>query len=263
MGKWVQLKALRAWEKVTAAMRWAREPLRLTAILCTGLFTVGTLARSAELPSKEAWALGGAYTWALLATGFVTAGWQVYVNRDRRRRKRSTALSEACQRIAAHIDESCPGLELKNVGVHVWIIGGPPAELRLKRGAQFLLRERQPSAVIWTKGKGVIGTCWERKAPVIVDLDAHFAHRARNRQTFCSLGGSERFNLAWDEYERTRRYKTIWAAPLFDRTETPHIRGVLSIDVQQSGQHDALLAATVGNTELQGILGVCESALKA
>ena len=183
------------------------------------------------------------------------------MTRDRRRRKRDATLAEACRKIAAHIDASCPDLALENVGVHVWIIGGPSSELRLIRGEQFLLRERQPSAITWTKGKGVIGKCWEEEAPLIVDLESYLYDRATDEAAFEAIPPQDRFHLEWSELVRTARYKTIWAAPLFDRAAHPRLRGVVSIDVQSSGQFDALLAATSGNNELNAILGVCEGAL--
>lgn len=255
------IKTAAAREKLAVLLRRFQRRARWAAILCTGLFAVGTLARSAEIPTKEIWARGSISTWLLVGTGLVTAVWQMYVNRDRKRRQQQAALAEACQRIAAHVDEKCPGLGLRDVGVHIWSIGGPASDLRLKRRATFLLRERQPSAIVWRKGKGVIGTCWEKKAPLIVDRMAHFAHKASAKQRFCSLPGPERFNLEWDEFERTRHYKAIWAAPLFDRTSDPQVRGVVSIDVQASGQYEALLQATQGDRDLQAILGICEGAL--
>lgn len=90
---------------------------------------------------------------------------------------------------------------------------------------------------------------------------AHFGQKASSRQRFCSLPGSERFDLEWDEFRRTQHYKTIWAAPLFDRADNPRIRGVVSVDVQAAGQYQALLQATEGDRDLQAILGICEGAL--
>lgn len=161
MREWLSIKTVSAREKWAVLVRRFQRRARWAAILCTGLFAVGTLARSVEIPTKQVWAGGSLLTWLLVGTGVVTAIWQMYVHRDRRRRQQKAALAEACQRIAAHVDEKCPTLALRDVGVHVWLIGGPAYDLRLQRGAQFLLQERQPSAVVWRKGKGVMDVLGE------------------------------------------------------------------------------------------------------
>ncbi len=261
MLKGLRLKAVRAIEKLSALRRSAGRIARPTALLCTGLFAVSTVARTIGFPNQEWWRPWSAPTLVLIAMGLVTAVWQVFVNRDQRRRKRQSALDDASRSIAAHIDTSCPGLELRDVGVHVWVIAGPPWDLRLDRGGQFLLRTRQPAAIVWTKGKGIIGLSWEKEVPLAADLEAHFSQAAQSEAQFSTLSHADRLGLAWAEYQRTRRYKAIWAAPLFDRTKKPEIRGVVSVDIQESGQYRSLLAATQGDTELQAILGVCEAAL--
>jgi hypothetical protein len=86
--------------------------------------------------------------------------------------------------------------------------------------------------------------------------------RAPTEEAFHLLSTKERMGLQWDEVERTRQYKTIYAAPLFDRSPTdPKIRGILAVDILASGHYDALSGATVGDNDFNSILGICEGAL--
>jgi hypothetical protein len=116
--------------------------------------------------------------------------------------------------------------------------------------------------VPWTRGKGVFGVAWEQKAPVIMDLDADLYQRASTEVEFNALDDATKLGLAWDEVQRTKRYKVVYAAPLFNRDETnPKIIGLLSIDCLEPGHYEALCAATFDNHDFNNdILGLCEAA---
>jgi hypothetical protein len=253
---------LKAWRAIgNLAFRFSRQ-LRPVATFSATAFAVGTVAHAAEIPNAHLWARGKPLPWLLVGTGLVTAGRQTIVSVDRRRRKRVAALDDACRRIAAHVHKRCPSIPLTDLGVHVWTIKGPWFARRVERSATFLLRDRRRSAVAWTEGKGVFGLCWERKVPVIVDLDATLYAKAPNEAAFRALPAEERLGLEWHELERTRQYKTIYAAPLFDRSPTkPAIRGIVAVDILASAHYDELVAATEGDNEFNSILGICEGAL--
>jgi hypothetical protein len=224
------------------------------------MFACATVAHAASFPTKSFWE-HKLFLLLYLATGVVTAARQTVIYIDRRNRKRNSALDDACRRIAAYIDQTCPNIVLRDLGVHVWILAGPWFAQRLERAASFLIRDRRRSAVSWTKGKGVFGLCWEERAPVIVDLETELYAKAPTRAAFEALPQKERLGLEWDELQRTRHYKTVYAAPLFDRDAAkPSIRGIVAVDILTDGHFDEL-AATVGKTEFNAILGICEGVL--
>jgi hypothetical protein len=111
---------------------------------------------------------------------------------------------------------------------------------------QFLLRKRTDSAVTFTPDKGVLGRCWRERAQVIVDLERDLHPRASTKADFERLDADERFGLTWDEYQRTRRYQAVYAAPLLLRKgRTTVVAGIVSIDVLARGRFEEFFAATV------------------
>jgi hypothetical protein len=253
---------VRAWQGVkTLVQRWSKG-LRPFAVFATIAFAVLTVANAAKLPNKELWERNDLLPWLLIGTGLVTAVRQAVIYQDRRVRRRKSALDDACREVAAHIDSRCPNIALRDVGVHVWRVAGPRFAKRLEREARFLIRDRRPSAVAWVRGKGVFGLAWEEKAPVIVDLETAFYPLATSQDEFMALPAGNRLGLTWDEVQRTKHYKTIYAAPLFNRSSTkPEILGLLAVDLVESGHFQELYDATVENQDFNSILGICEGAL--
>lgn len=252
----------KAWEGVKALARRFSRQLRPFAVFCMIAFAVLTVANAAKIPKLEWWERGAVLPWVLIGTGLVTAVRQAIVYLDRRQRKRRTALDDGCRQIAAHIDSCCPSVELRRVGIHVWRVAGPWFARRLERDAKFLIRDRRGSAVAWTRGKGVFGLAWKERAPVIVDLDQTLYPLATSEQAFMDLPAEDRLGLSWDEVQRTKHYKTIYAAPLFDRSSTkPEILGLVAVDLSESGHYQELYDATVQNQDFNSILGICEGAL--
>jgi hypothetical protein len=253
---------LDAWEWIKAVAGRFSRLLRPFAVFCTIAFVVLTVANAAKIPKEEWWQKGDVLPWVLIGVGLVTAVRQTIVYVDRRRRKRRTALDDGCRQIAAHIDSSCPNVQLRHVGIHVWRVAGPWFARHLEREAKFLIRDRRGSAVPWTKGKGVFGLAWEEKAPVIIDLDNRLYPLATTQAAFMARRSQDRLGLSWDEIQRTKHYKTIYAAPLFTRSSTnPAILGLVAVDLSESGHYQELYDATVQNDDFNSILGICEGAL--
>jgi hypothetical protein len=252
----------RTWEAVKRGLRQLQPP-RLLAISAAAVFSVATVARSVEFPDKTWWEPGKPATYVLLASGLI-AGVGAVINAVRvSRRTRTATLSEACVQLAAYIDEECPSLSLRDVGIHVWRVGGPPFARRLHRAQQFLLRQRQPSHVRFTKGKGLIGKVWSTGVPDIKDLEVDYA-RVAAEADFMHLAEEDRLGLSWEEFQRTSRYTAVWASPLFRRSDfDDRVVGVVSIDIQASHVFDELAQATTAapGPELDAILAACETAL--
>jgi len=236
----------RGWEATKRALRHP-EPPRLFAISAAPVFSVATVARSVEFPEKDWWEPGKPATYVLLAAGAI-AGAGAVVNAVRvSRRTQGATLYEACVQLAAYIDEKCPSLSLREVGIHVWRVGGPPFARRLHRPQQFLLRSRQPSHVAFTKGKGLIGKVWATGVPDIKNLENDYAG-VDTEAEFVQLGDDDRLGLSWEEFQRTRRYKAVWASPLFRKSDyDDRVVGVISVDIQASGVFDEVVSATTEN----------------
>jgi hypothetical protein len=125
------------------------------------------------------------------------------------------------------------GLDWKAVGMNAFLI----ERRRRWRREQFLHRigrERisihpLPSEVMWTKGKGVIGRCWELNSDVGVDLAKHFApYRALTEDEWDALPADERFGLSFLEFKRTEHLGPVVATPIQEADGT--IIGVVSVD---------------------------------
>lgn len=163
--------------------------------------------------------------------------------------------------LAAYIDDACPSIKLRDVGVHIWFVRGPFFARRLVRGPEFLLRERQKSNVAFVKGKAAVGQVWAEARDAVFDLGGEPSADVKTRADYEKLDTEFTRGLSWDEFERTRRYKAIWAAPLFRRER---VVAVVSIDIMTSGVFAELERATVSdprNPELEVVLAACERAL--
>src|SRR5204862_4355592 len=192
----------------------------------TALVTFGLVLKTVEVPTKAAWESGG---YATIVTAFVAvvataAGW--LASRSHARDDRDAKLYEACVQMAAQIDELCPSIALKDVGIHVWLAHGRGKRQVLKRGPQFLLRSRRDSGILFTPNKGVVGRAWSEKAAVLLDLETHVHPAATTRQEYEALPDDYRLGIAWDEYQRSKHYQAIWASAL---VESGRVLAVVSI----------------------------------
>ena len=124
------------------------------------------------------------------------------------------------------------GLDWKAVGLNAFII-----ERRTVHGERHLRRigrERisihpLPSEVVWPRGKGVIGRCWELNSDVGVDLAKHFApYRAMTQDEWDTLPADKRFGLTYLEFQRTEHLGPVVATPIQENDGS--IIGVVSVD---------------------------------
>jgi hypothetical protein len=152
--------------------------------------------------------------------------------REEERRLLARQVSETL-RIALVQVIDLTGLDWKAVGMNAFLI-----ERRHRwRREQYLHRigrERisihpLPSEVTWTKGKGVIGRCWELNSDVGVDLAKHFApYRSLTEAEWDALPSDERFGLSYLEFKRTEHLGPVVATPMQEADGT--IIGVVSVD---------------------------------
>ena len=220
------------------------------------------LIHSAEWPSTHAWSKGHVLPVAQVAAFILLGLTQLAILIAARRGERDKGLEESCQLVAAYVDEHCPAVQLRNVGVHIWTTAGPPFARYLKRSSSFLLAgDRERSGIIWVKGKGVVGAAWADGTTVTRDIDAIRA-KASSRPAYAALGVEETMNLTWEEFRRTPYYRAVSAIPLYRRAGGgSQLRGILAIDFLEPG-HFQEMELAVKDPAFASVIGFCESALR-
>lgn len=150
-------------------------------------------------------------------------------------------------------------MQLRNVGVHLWTVAGPPFARYLRRSSTFLLvEERERSGIVWVKRKGVVGTAWDEGVAVTRDIDA-IRSKAVSREAYEALDPEDTMNLDWEEFRRTPYYRAVSGIPLYRRAGvTSGVRGVVAIDFLEPG-HFRELEAAVRDPAFAYVVGVCES----
>lgn len=253
------------WEKLgrrfASIASWA-DVIGLLLVAATGALA---LAHSANFPTEEAWSEGEPLPPIQIGAGILLVLNQVVLVVRGRKGQRNMELEGACRQVAAFVDEQCPNLPLREVGVHIWTVAGPPFAKHLRRSGSFLLTgDRARSGIRWTKDKGVVGVAWTTRTKVIRDLE-EIRQRVGSPEQFASLPAGEKFGLAWDEFQRTPHYAAVCANPLYSRANhsgEPAVRGILAIDLLEDGHCKELERATE-NSRFASVLGICEGALES
>jgi hypothetical protein len=126
----------------------------------------------------------------------------------------------------------------------------------LKRvGRERIKSVPPPSSVVWTRGKGVIGACWEHGIDVGIDLNEYFASvEESTAEEWSALSDEERLRMTYEEFQRTRHYGVVVATPVLDRAG--RVIGVVSAD-SLDGPPDRL-----GNSEVREALGAAAVAIR-
>lgn len=259
---WIRLEAI--WGLAGRRLAFLGTYSDLTALLLGAAASTLALAHSGQFPDEGDWK-GGAPL--LVAQIIVTALFLVTQSANtfaRRRMRRNRRLEDACREVAGLIDEECPDLPLRYVGVRIWSVRGPFFARHLRRKASFFLTaDRAQPGIRWIKGKGVLGAAWERRREVIRDITA-IRNRVQNEQDFDALDDEDKMRLGYEEFLGMSQYEAVYASPLYSRAQTsgdPPVRGVIAIDVLQAGRFQELRQAT-SDPRFASIIGVCETALK-
>jgi hypothetical protein len=249
---------------VTVRSRLARllRPGSLVILIAASLFATGALMKQTEFPNESLWEPGTPMTRALVGCGAIAYAGSLLVIIGFRRltqaSDREAQLYRICRDVAVLVEETTH-LSRDVVGVHVWEVAGMPGVRRLERRATFVPGERQPTAITWRKGKGVIGRCWESDNRILADLEA----LAVPEDEFNALRPEERFFFSWEEYRSTEHYKAVLALPLHGGPENARrVVGCLSIDVQADDAAEELSHAWRNHRQrFSDHLSVCEAVL--
>jgi hypothetical protein len=240
----------------------AATPLADIAAVVLTLLAAGlALVHSGSWPSAAAWSKGHFLLYAQFVVFGLLGLIQVAILIARRRSGRNKKLEESCQIVAAYVDDHCPRIPLKNVGVHIWTAAGPPFARYLRRSGGFLLAgERERSGIVWVKGKGVVGTAWAEGRPIIRDIDA-IRMKAVSRSAYEELTPEETMGLTWDEFRKTPHYCVVSGIPLYGRTgDGSQVRAVVAIDLLESN-HFTELDAAMKMPAFAYVIGFCEGSL--
>jgi hypothetical protein len=243
--------------------RWARALLLPGAIVVSAVavtYAICQLLRVEEVPSKHAWDGSkplGAVLWvsgvaALVGTLLVFTGY----GRALRKLNQNDELSEACKGIW-HLAVKTLGIDMTQVGAHVWTVKGPVGFQYLARRATFVVEPRRQTNVTWRKNKGAIGIAWAEDDPIIANV-AHLLKRGTSKRLFCAIPRRDRFGLGYGEFARARHYLAILAVPLRVRGR---VKGCISVDVRLDGYAD-LLDTLVKDDQFNRVVAVCEVVLR-
>lgn len=217
--------------------------LQLVLALLTLLIVLNKAAVELELyiaePHFEPTALGIAAilvfaetTWGLVA-GVQGRQWHL-------KKKRARKAVLACLITVA----TSVGLDVTEIGGSVFLVKRRQwysSEKRLRRVIRHRLRDfPQQSTVEWTKGKGAIGTAWQERRAVHVNLRAlseKYAGVTIDQAQFGKLSAEARGTFQHSEFQSVvGKYAEVLATPIWRKNE---IVGVLAIDVPVHTEHAA------------------------
>ncbi|HEX7125672.1 MAG TPA: hypothetical protein VF406_07810 [Thermodesulfobacteriota bacterium] len=106
------------------------------------------------------------------------------------------------------------------LSVNAFLVRRPlrrPWEPILYRIARESVAIHTPSHIRWTRGKGVIGKCWERRQEYGLDLEkVHGKLRYCTKEQWRALAPDERIGLSYEEFQKVKHYGAVGAVPILD-----------------------------------------------
>lgn len=152
--------------------------------------------------------------------------------RDSKRHKKEESIAALLKAGLREIVNANPALKWDHTGINAYVVKKarvPWREDRLVRLWREKFAVSHPSGVTWTRGKGVIGKCWEERQ----DVGRNFA-RDYGRLVNCT---EEQWNrqperirqgLSYAEFRRTRDHGAVVATPIL--SADAKFLGYISID---------------------------------
>ena len=111
-----------------------------------------------------------------------------------------------------------------------WTLRHPFRRVQIRVARLRMKSTPRPTAILWTKKKGVLGRCWRNLQDEDVDHQAkHGSYRNYTRDQWEALGQDVREHLSFDDFLAIRDFGYILASPIFDRKS--RYRGCLCIQV--------------------------------
>lgn len=145
------------------------------------------------------------------------------------------------------------GIEVDALGVSVWAVEKHKGDddTLVRQGSLRLSGYPPPSSTTWTRGKGVIGMCWDEDRVVYASFVEAQAKYPADKSISKAQWAKEKsqWGFTQSEYPRQiRKYSQILAVPFGDGEE---FRGCLSLDIATERE----VGVTIDTTEVREILG--------
>jgi hypothetical protein len=140
------------------------------------------------------------------------------------------------------------GLDWRTLGVHVFLVQHRARRFwrpELVRFARWrLARQTASGPIIWRKGKGVIGRCWEEARDVGANLAEEWApHVGCTQVAWEALPAELRYGFSFEEFNSSPLAQgAIVATPMLD--QEGRVMGCVSADTPREG-YDQLWRAPV------------------
>jgi hypothetical protein len=152
------------------------------------------------------------------------------------------------------------GLQYDQVGLHVFLKGWALDGWKPRRIQRRIARLRLAGApddrgVLFTKGKGVIGQCWDSKAPARGDWSETWKkYRHLTKADWEQLEPHESLRFTYEEFQLTGpEYGAIVAYPIMDSREKYY--GCVAIDGPPGNM------ALLWNDRVRGRLDICAAGI--
>lgn len=220
--------------------------LEINVLGCAlGIYLAASNAlKGAQWPTADFWQ---PWRWAfiaMLAAALFVPLFALYKYLDARFAVLEADLSSNCQDVALTIMRRCPGLDLDNLAVQVWICNEKRGTFD-RRSRFFLPRARPPCGVAWRKGVGVVGMAWETGRDWAIDLRSYHARRAElTEEDFDQLPVSERLGMRWVDFENSKRYAWVSATRLVPEKDPRRVIGMLVVDYRGDRPDDLARIST-------------------
>jgi hypothetical protein len=256
-----------------SAARWLLGWLSPIAAVITGSLLT---ARQLQLPAAGFWVSNAGWLGPLVFVLTVfTLGYQAVRDRvliaqlnrnekDDRTKGLDANIKETAQYLFLMVQrEADDRIGFAELAVNVWIVPLMPrnrpmnGEQALQRLASFKVHQRHPLDIAWTKGKGLVGRCWENADEQWLNLES--IHVALASGTLDSVPDNERLGLDDGEIKREAAYWAIFATAIKD--EKGAVIGVVSVDSSQPHSYDILREATDANVVVGGAIRLLEKAV--
>jgi hypothetical protein len=254
----------RRWAEIADASRARAGGASLLVALAIAVFGVASLCWQEELPTRF-WTPGHTGAVILIVLG-VAAAIGSFLSAFSLKPLLAEAnlegeLIRPCREMA-WFWETQVGLPRGSVGVHVWQVAGPPFARRLSRRGTFRAKTGRETAVLWTRGKGAIGQCWDLpQKDRVFDL-AELRRLGPDEERFCALAPRVRLEMTWEEFGESPQYDLVWVAKLFKGKDARRLWGVMSVDVEGDGHRQAVLDALAQHAEdVRDVLSMCDEIL--
>jgi hypothetical protein len=178
-------------------------------------------SQRAGWPSAEFWSKRGWLVIAAICVAALVPPLQAAISEfGERGRRKSAELATTLHQILAGIlimlvEDA--GADWQKTGIQVFRVRGGLWWKKQVPAARLRLAHFQPSRIKWTRGKGIIGKCWETGEPQSMNLEEHFRPHANIDELGWKILPStiERYGLSFTEFQKTKgRFGLVSVFPL-------------------------------------------------